>query len=86
MEYRKLGKSGIEASVVALGAFAMGGWMWGGTDEKQSMEAVHAALDHCAMRNAEQAAENAGAGSIELDNDEVAQMTWILNRYIPSLG
>lgn len=46
MEYRALGNSGIEASVVALGAFAMGGWNWGGTDEKQAIGAVHAALDH----------------------------------------
>ena len=46
MEYRSLGESGVNASVVALGAFAMGGWMWGGTDEDQSIRAVHAALDH----------------------------------------
>ena len=45
MEYRPLGASGIEASVVALGAWAIGGWMWGGTDERQSVEAVQASLD-----------------------------------------
>ena len=45
MRYRKLGRSGIEASAVALGAWAMGGWMWGGTDERESVRAVHAALD-----------------------------------------
>ncbi len=31
MKYRPLGKSGIEASVVGFGAWAIGGWMWGGT-------------------------------------------------------
>ncbi len=45
MKRRKLGQSGIEASVVGLGAWAMGGWMWGGTDENESIKAVHAALD-----------------------------------------
>ena len=45
MKYRSLGQSGIEASVVALGAWAIGGWYWGGTDETQSIDAIHAALD-----------------------------------------
>ncbi|MFO7821411.1 MAG: aldo/keto reductase [Lentisphaeria bacterium] len=45
MHYRTLGQSGIEASVVALGTWAIGGWMWGGTDEKDSINAIHAAID-----------------------------------------
>ena len=45
MNYRPLGASGIEASVVGLGAWAIGGWMWGGTDERQSVEAIQASLD-----------------------------------------
>ena len=45
MEYRPLGASGIEASVVGLGAWAIGGWLWGGTDERKSVEAIHAAID-----------------------------------------
>ena len=31
MIYRELGSSGIEVSAVAFGAWAIGGWMWGGT-------------------------------------------------------
>lgn len=46
MKTRPLGQSGIEASVIAFGAWAVGGWMWGGTDEKESVAAIHAALDH----------------------------------------
>lgn len=46
MRMRPLGGSGIEASVVALGAWAMGGWMWGGADEEDAVRAVHAAIDH----------------------------------------
>jgi methylglyoxal reductase len=45
MEYRPLGASGIEASVVGLGAWAIGGWMWGGADERQSVEAIQAGID-----------------------------------------
>lgn len=45
VRYRELGQSGIEASVVGLGAWAIGGWMWGGTDESESIRAIHAALD-----------------------------------------
>jgi methylglyoxal reductase len=45
MHYHELGSSGIKASVVGLGTFAIGGWFWGGTDEKKSIEAIHASLD-----------------------------------------
>lgn len=46
MQTREIGKSGIEASVIGLGTWAMGGWMWGGTDEKAAIEAIHASLDN----------------------------------------
>lgn len=46
MKYRKIGKSGIEASVVGFGTWAIGGWMWGGTgDENEAVRAIHAAID-----------------------------------------
>ncbi len=45
MIYRELGSSGIEVSAVGLGAWAIGGWMWGGRDDQKSLEAIHAALD-----------------------------------------
>jgi len=45
MKVRELGASGIQASAVGLGTFAIGGWFWGGTDEKKSIEAIHASLD-----------------------------------------
>ena len=35
----------VRASRVALGTWAMGGWMWGGTDERQSVATIQAALD-----------------------------------------
>ncbi|MGB0372468.1 MAG: aldo/keto reductase [Opitutales bacterium] len=45
MQSRPLGNSGIEASIVGLGTWAIGGWSWGGTDEQDSISAIHAALD-----------------------------------------
>jgi methylglyoxal reductase len=45
MLYRKLGSSSLDVSVVGFGAWAIGGWMWGGADEAQAVEAIHAALD-----------------------------------------
>lgn len=35
----------IDVSRIGLGIWAMGGWMWGGTDEDSSVRTVHAALD-----------------------------------------
>jgi aryl-alcohol dehydrogenase-like predicted oxidoreductase len=42
---RPLGASGIEASVVGFGAWAIGGWMWGGASEPDAIRAIHGALD-----------------------------------------
>ena len=45
MIYRPLGQSGITASAIAHGAWAIGGWMWGGTDEERSVRSIQASLD-----------------------------------------
>ena len=45
MRYVKLGNSQIEVSVIGLGAWAIGGKWWGGTDEKESVEAIQASID-----------------------------------------
>jgi len=42
---RPLGASGIDASAIALGTWVMGGWMWGGASEEDSIRAVQAAID-----------------------------------------
>jgi aryl-alcohol dehydrogenase-like predicted oxidoreductase len=46
MIYKTLGSTDINASVIGLGTWAIGGWMWGGTDEPQAIAAIHAALDN----------------------------------------
>ncbi len=45
MEYRNIGDSEINASVITFGAWAAGGWMWGSTDRKDAVEAIIAAYD-----------------------------------------
>jgi methylglyoxal reductase len=42
---RKIGKSGIDATAIGLGTWAMGGWMWGGGDDANSIAAIRTALD-----------------------------------------
>ncbi len=42
---REIGRSGGKASAVGLGTWAIGGWMWGGTDERESIAAIQASLD-----------------------------------------
>src|SRR5690606_31770298 len=46
MKYRNIGDSEINVSVIAFGAWAAGGWMWGTTDRKQAIEAILAAYEH----------------------------------------
>ena len=47
MQYRMLGNSGIEASVVGLGTWVTGGGqMWNGVDDNESVRAINVALDH----------------------------------------
>ena len=35
----------LRPSRIALGTWAIGGWMWGGSDEKDAIRTIHAALD-----------------------------------------
>jgi len=45
MSYIKLGNSNLEVSEICFGAWAIGGWMWGGTDEAAALRALDAAID-----------------------------------------
>ena len=45
MEQIEIGKSGLKASRIALGTWAIGGWMWGGTDEAQSIATIRSAVE-----------------------------------------
>src|SRR5579871_674475 len=46
MDLRNIPGTSLKVSPVAIGTWAIGGWMWGGTDEAQSVATIRAALDH----------------------------------------
>lgn len=45
MEYKTLGGSDLKVSAVTFGAWAAGGWMWGGNDRNDAIEAIKASYD-----------------------------------------
>lgn len=45
MQNKILGKSEVKVSSLAFGAWAIGGWMWGGADEQDALRAIRASYD-----------------------------------------
>ncbi len=45
METFRIPGTNLSPSRVGLGTWAIGGWMWGGTDDAESIRTIHAALD-----------------------------------------
>jgi aryl-alcohol dehydrogenase-like predicted oxidoreductase len=45
MEFRQLGQTELKLSAVTFGAWAIGGWMWGGSVKKDAIEAIKASYD-----------------------------------------
>jgi aryl-alcohol dehydrogenase-like predicted oxidoreductase len=45
-EYSAIAGTSLRVSPVAIGTWAIGGWMWGGTDEAESVATIRATLDH----------------------------------------
>ena len=46
MLYNSLGKSNVKVTPIAFGAWAIGGWMWGGAEEGAALRAIRASYDH----------------------------------------
>ena len=46
MELINIPGTSLEVSPVAIGTWAIGGWMWGGTDEAESVATIRAAFEH----------------------------------------
>ena len=46
MHTRPLGDSDVRVTPVIFGAWAIGGWMWGGNEEADSLDAIRASIDH----------------------------------------
>jgi aryl-alcohol dehydrogenase-like predicted oxidoreductase len=45
MEFATIPDTSLRISRVGLGTWAIGGWMWGGTDEEESIKTIHAAIE-----------------------------------------
>src|SRR2546429_1268277 len=45
MEQKRIEGTGLVSSRIALGTSAMGGWMWGGSDEGEAIKTIRAALE-----------------------------------------
>jgi aryl-alcohol dehydrogenase-like predicted oxidoreductase len=45
MELKKLGSSSVKVTPMAFGAWAVGGWMWGGAEESAALRAIRASYD-----------------------------------------
>jgi aryl-alcohol dehydrogenase-like predicted oxidoreductase len=46
MEQIEIDGTGMTSSRIALGTWAIGGWMWGGTDDRESAATIRAAAEH----------------------------------------
>ncbi|RYF84888.1 MAG: aldo/keto reductase, partial [Chitinophagaceae bacterium] len=45
MEFRQLGQTELKLSAITFGAWAIGGWMWGGSVKKDALAAIQASYD-----------------------------------------
>jgi len=45
MEFTKIAGTNLTASRIGLGTWSIGGWMWGGSDEAESIKTIHAAIE-----------------------------------------
>jgi aryl-alcohol dehydrogenase-like predicted oxidoreductase len=45
MELKQLGNSSVRVTPLAFGAWAIGGWMWGGAEDKAAINAINTSLD-----------------------------------------
>src|SRR5579862_6364556 len=46
MKYRKLGRTNFDVSEIGYGAWGIGGTMWVGASDKESLAALHRAIGH----------------------------------------
>src|SRR6202158_2078611 len=46
MELTEIPGTSLKVSPVAIGTWAIGGWMWGGTDEAESIATIQGAFEH----------------------------------------
>src|SRR5260370_24426308 len=45
VEFARITGSSLKVSRIGLGTWAIGGWMWGGTDDEESIATIRAAIE-----------------------------------------
>lgn len=45
MEFKRLGKSNLSVPAVIFGAWAIGGWLWGKSDDQESIKAIQKSIE-----------------------------------------
>src|SRR5882724_107944 len=45
MQYRQIGETDLKCSVISFGAWAIGGWKWGGSDRGEAVKAIRASYE-----------------------------------------
>jgi aryl-alcohol dehydrogenase-like predicted oxidoreductase len=45
MEFATISSTPLTVSRIGVETWAIGGWMWGGTDEAESIKTIHAAVE-----------------------------------------
>ncbi|MGH7256429.1 MAG: aldo/keto reductase [Nitrospirales bacterium] len=45
MDYREVPGTGLKASVIGQGTWVMGGWLWGGAEDRESLATIRCALE-----------------------------------------
>ena len=45
MKFKRLANSDLDLSVVTFGAWAAGGWLWGGTERSKAIEAIRTSYE-----------------------------------------
>jgi aryl-alcohol dehydrogenase-like predicted oxidoreductase len=82
MEYRQLANTDLKVSAITFGAWAIGGWMWGGADRKDALEAIHASyeqgvtsIDTAAIYGQGRSEEIVGEALRSLPRDKVQILT-----------
>ncbi|HEX4055173.1 MAG TPA: aldo/keto reductase [Tepidisphaeraceae bacterium] len=46
MKTRQLGNSGVNVTPIIFGAWAIGGWLWGGSNDQDALDAIRASIDN----------------------------------------
>jgi aryl-alcohol dehydrogenase-like predicted oxidoreductase len=92
MRYRKLANTDLQLSEVTFGAWAAGGWMWGGTERSDAIEAIRGSfelgvtsIDTAPIYGQGESEEIVGEAIKDLPRDQIQILTkygmrWDLNK------